>query len=96
MDIKSFSHKGLKKLYLEDNEAGVDTQIANKLRTRLAYIENMATITALLKPKHLWRAHQLKGNRAGTWALDVTANRRLTFKIDKDDAIIELDLEDYH
>jgi plasmid maintenance system killer protein len=29
-----------------------------------------------------WKAHMLTGNRKGTWSLSVTANRRLTFRLD--------------
>lgn len=42
-----------------------------------------------------WKAHVLKGDRKGTWSLHVTANRRLTFRIE-DEEIVDLDLEDYH
>lgn len=41
-------------------------------------------------------AHILTGNRAGTWSLAVTRNWRMTFKVNADNAIEDLDLEDYH
>ena len=50
----------------------------------------------------VWKAHQLTGDRKGTWSLSVTANVRLTFWIDSveadsgEDEIRELNLEDYH
>jgi proteic killer suppression protein len=37
----------------------------------------------------------LTGDRKGTWALHVTANWRLTFRV-QDDELIEVNLEDYH
>jgi proteic killer suppression protein len=44
-----------------------------------------------------WKAHLLTGNRKGTWSLSVTANRRLTFRIDTArHEIHDLNLEDYH
>jgi proteic killer suppression protein len=44
-----------------------------------------------------WKAHVLTGNRKGTWSLSVTANRRLTFRIDAiDREICGVNLEDYH
>ncbi len=44
-----------------------------------------------------WRAHRLNGDRKGTWSLVVTANRRLTFRNDRDKMeIVDLDYEDYH
>ena len=45
----------------------------------------------------LWKAHQMKGDRKGTWSLHVTHNWRLTFLIDTEEhEICDLDYEDYH
>jgi proteic killer suppression protein len=38
----------------------------------------------------------LLGDRKGTWSLSVTGNRRLTFWIDTEPQICDLNLEDYH
>jgi proteic killer suppression protein len=43
-----------------------------------------------------WKVHTLTGDRQGTWSLSVTRNRRLTFWIDDDPQICDLNLEDYH
>lgn len=44
-----------------------------------------------------WKAHQLTGDRKGTWSLTVTRNWRITFRIDKtEEEIVDLDYEDYH
>ena len=44
-----------------------------------------------------WKAHILTGDRKGTWSLSVTANRRLTFRIDTTGCeIYDVNLEDYH
>jgi toxin HigB-1 len=43
------------------------------------------------------KAHQLTGNRKGTWSLTVTRNWRITFRIDQHEGeIFDLDYEDYH
>ena len=42
-----------------------------------------------------FRFHSLKGNRSGTYAVDVTGNLRLTFKFADGDAT-DVDYEDYH
>lgn len=39
--------------------------------------------------------HELKGERAGRWAMKVNKNWRLTFSFDGSNAV-DLDLEDYH
>ena len=45
----------------------------------------------------LWKPHRMKGDRQGTWALHVTGNWRITFKVDRTaNEIFELDYEDYH
>lgn len=49
----------------------------------------------LFAPPH-YGAHQLSGDRAGTWALTVTRNWRTTFTLDDSGSIGDLDLEDYH
>ena len=44
-----------------------------------------------------WNAHQLTGDRKGTWSLSVTRNWRITFRIDPAEGeILDLDYEDYH
>jgi proteic killer suppression protein len=42
-----------------------------------------------------YKLHQLKGNRAGTWAVSVSGNWRLVFQFQGADAIL-VDYEDYH
>ena len=42
-----------------------------------------------------WELHELKGNRKGTWSIEVTANFRITFRFKNGDAY-EVDMEDYH
>lgn len=43
------------------------------------------------------KAHQLTGDRRGTWSLFATKNWRMTFRIDQAEIeIIDLDYEDYH
>ncbi len=43
----------------------------------------------------MWKAHILTGDRKGTWALSVTRNWRMTFRIEGDE-LVDLNLEDYH
>lgn len=96
MQIKSFSHKGLKRLYSEDSWKGLPAESVSKLRNMLAYLQDMGEVEELRTPPK-WKAHMLTGDRAGTWALHVTANWRLTFWVDAEEgAIHDLDLEDYH
>lgn len=94
--IRSFNHKGLKRLYQDDSVKGVPPDTVDKLRKMLAFLDDMDdadelwTLTA-------WKVHVLTGDRKGTWSLSVTRNRRLTFRIDAvAHEIYDLNLEDYH
>jgi proteic killer suppression protein len=40
--------------------------------------------------------HELKGDRKGTFAMTVTRNWRMTFRINERGEIVDGDLEDYH
>lgn len=52
-----------------------------------------------MKPEDMnipgYKFHGLKGDRAGTYAVTVTGNRRITFQFDGEDAT-DVNLEDYH
>ena len=96
MKIRSFAHKGLKKLYEEDNAKGVAPETVDKLRKMFAFLDEIDDPEEL-RALPSWKVHTLTGNRKGTWSLSVTANRRLTFHIDLVEREIHvLDLEDYH
>ena len=96
MKIESFAHKGLRRLYENDEGKGVPAQTREKLKNMLGFLDAMADTEELLTPVLKWKAHELSANRKGTWALNVTANRRLTFWVDDQDRLCDLDLEDYH
>lgn len=94
--IESFLHKGLRALYEDDNPRGVPPESADKLRKMLAFLDTMES-TEELRMLPSWRAHMLTGDRKGDWSLSVTANRRLTFRIQENPlSIRDLNLEDYH
>jgi proteic killer suppression protein len=94
--IRSFAHKGLRRLYVEDNAKGAPPDAADKLRKMLAYLDNMADAEEL-RALTAWKVHALTGDRRGTWSLSVTRNRRLTFRIDAAEReIFDVNLEDYH
>jgi toxin HigB-1 len=94
--IRSFIHKGMKKLYEEDETKGVAPAMADKLRKMLLFLDEMDQ-PGELQALPNWKAHTLTGNRKGTWSLSVTANRRLTFRLNPARReILDLNLEDYH
>ena len=96
MKIRNFAHKGLKRLYSDDSAKGVPPDTAGKLRKMFAYLDSMADPEEL-RTLAAWKVHTLTGDRKGTCSLSVTANRRLTFRIDTAEReICDVNLEDYH
>jgi len=94
--VRSFVHKGLKRLYLEDRTQDLPPDSVDKLRKMLAFLEDLGDPEEL-RSLPVWRAHTLTGDRKGAWSLHVTRNRRLTFRIDAvQNEICDVNLEDYH
>ena len=91
--IKKFKHKGLKGLFESGAITGIQPQHATRLRRILALLETADTIEDMeLSGLNL---HELKGKRKGIYAVKVSGNWRVTFKIIDGD-IIDIDYEDYH
>ena len=96
MRIRSFVHKGLKALYVDDITSGVPPGTVDKLRKMLAFLDDMQGPEEL-RSLPAWKAHTLTGDRKGIWSLSVTRNRRLTFRVDMGESeICDVNLEDYH
>jgi proteic killer suppression protein len=96
MKIRNVVHKGLRRFIEDDNKGGIPAATAEKLRRMISFLQDMQK-EAELKTVPSWKAHQLTGDRKGTWSLFVTKNWRLTFRIDQNEIeIIDLDYEDYH
>ena len=96
MDISSVRHKGLRR-YIEKGDArGLPAQSVAKIDIRLRTLEALRGIDDFLALPR-WRPHALKGDRAGTYSISVTANLRMTFEHDPtENSIHILDLEDYY
>ncbi|MFA4994537.1 MAG: type II toxin-antitoxin system RelE/ParE family toxin [Bdellovibrionales bacterium] len=95
MKIRSFTHKGLKRLYEGDSAKGLSPDSVDKLRKMLAFLDAMQDPEEL-RALATWKAHILTGDRKGVWSLSVTRNHRLTFRIDDEKRICDLNVEDYH
>jgi proteic killer suppression protein len=94
--IRTVAHKGLKRLYAEDSTKGAPPDTVDKLRKMLAFLDDMQDGEEL-RSLPAWRAHTLTGDRKGTRSLNVTRNRRLTFRVDiAEYETCDLNLETYH
>ena len=96
MKIRSFTHKGLERLYMDGNPKGVTPDSVDKLRKMFAFLDAMQSPDEL-RTLTTWKAHTMTGDRKGTVSLSVTRNRRLTFRINAaEPEIYDVNLEDYH
>lgn len=96
MRIRNVVHKGLRRFIEEDDSSGLQPAVVQKLRRILSFLQDMEREEEL-RSVPSWKAHQLSGDRKGTWSLFVTRNWRITFRVDEDAVeILDLDYEDYH
>jgi len=83
MDLRNVVHRGLRRF-------------VEKVRNIVTFLQGMEDVQEL-RDIRSWKAHQLTGDRKGTWSLTVTRNWRITFAIDPGKKeIFDLDYEDYH
>ena len=88
MDVESITHKGLKRFF--------ETGNPSRLVGDPARIRRMLVSFDDLRVPPNFGLHALGGDRDGTWAMTVTRNWRLTFSLNGDGQLIDLNLEDYH
>ena len=91
--IRSFRHKGLKRLHEDDNPRGVAAEHVLKLRDILVRLDAITSIADMDVPG--FRLHLLKGDYKGLWAVTVRANWRVVFRFEQGDAF-DVDYLDYH
>lgn len=91
--IKSFRHKGLRRLFETGTTSGVQASHAKRLRMQLAALDTALTIDDMDIAG--FRLHPLKGAMRGRWSISVNGNWRVTFEFRDGNAYI-LDYEDYH
>jgi proteic killer suppression protein len=91
--IRSFRHKGLGEFFETNSKRGIPAELSNRLRDRLDVIDAASTLEDMAQPQ--FGLHELKGDRAGTWAVKVNRNWRLTFTFAGGDAS-DVNFEDYH
>jgi len=91
--ISSFKHKGLRELFESGKSKRIPSDFAPRLLRQMDAINQADTPEQLNFPGY--DLHELKGKRAGSWAMKVNKNWRLTFRFFGGEAT-DLDLEDYH
>ena len=91
--IRSFRHKGLKRLYERDDHSGIRPDLTDTVERILTVLDTATTTQALAVPRY--RLHPLKGGMKGLWSVTVRANWRIVFRFEGTDAF-DVELIDYH
>jgi proteic killer suppression protein len=91
--IRSFKHRGLKRLYERGDRSGVRPDLLDTVEDILARLDEADAPQALNLPGY--RLHPLKGDLDGFWSVTVRANWRIIFRFQGADAL-DVELIDYH
>jgi toxin HigB-1 len=91
--IVGFRHKGLKAFFETGSRAGIQARHAARLRLVLGRLNVAATPRDMGLPG--LGLHELRGPRKGTWAVVVSGNWRVTFRVSSA-GVANVDYEDYH
>jgi proteic killer suppression protein len=89
--IRNFRHKGLKRLYETGNGRLLPPAVVPKIEDVLSALDVATSVEDL----HLPGLHPLQGRRRGEWAVTITANWRLVFRL-CDGHVVDVGYEDYH
>lgn len=91
--IRRFRHRGLRRLYEDDDRRELNARYVEKIRRVLARLDRAN------EPAHVnlpgWRLHPLKGELAGYWSVTINGNWRIIFRFENGD-VTDVDLLDYH
>ncbi|MCY4619396.1 MAG: type II toxin-antitoxin system mRNA interferase toxin, RelE/StbE family [Chloroflexi bacterium] len=88
-----FRSRGLRALQERGDRSGIDSRYVRRIELILARMAQAEHVSEL--DVSGYRLHQLRGDLAGTWSIRVSANWRITFRVDGD-TMYEIDYVDYH
>jgi toxin HigB-1 len=91
--IRSFRHRGLKRLYERDDASRIHAAYRKKLARILADLDSARNAQDMNFPG--LRLHPLTGDLKGFWSVSVSGNWRVVFRFDDTD-VVDVDLVDYH
>jgi toxin HigB-1 len=91
--IASFRHRGLKRLFEDDDRSRLPPDQVGRLRLILAALDAADKVEDM--DIHTFRLHALKGDLKGYWSVTVRANWQFIFRF-ADGRARDVDLVDYH
>jgi proteic killer suppression protein len=92
--IRSFRHRGLRRLFETGDTRGVPPHLARKLVNVLSFLSAAASPEEAAPLPGL-RLHRLKGELSGMRNITISGNWRVTFRFERGDAH-DVDFLDYH
>jgi len=91
--ILSFRHRGLRRLYEDDDGRGLNAEHVEKIARALARLQRATQPEDMNLPG--FRLHQLRGDYGGFWSITIRANWRIIFRFEGAD-VKDVDFLDYH
>lgn len=91
--IKSFTHKGLEKFFLNGVKKGIQGKHAIKLADIMDMLDAAQDVKDMNFPGSY--LHQLKGKLKGFWSIRVSGNWRVVFRFERGNAY-DVGYIDYH
>ena len=91
--IRTFRHRGLKRLYERGDPSRVRADQAERIALALADLDAAGKPSDLDLPGY--RLHPLRGDLRGFWSISVSANWRIVFRFEEGD-VYDVDFVDYH
>jgi len=91
--IQGFRHKGLRRLFADDERKGIRPDLVEKIENILVVLNRARSPQDMNLPG--FRLHPLRGDLKGYWSVTVRANWRIVFRFEDGDAH-DVDLVDYH
>jgi proteic killer suppression protein len=91
--IKSFRHRGLRRLFEDDDSERLPPDKLDRIRLILSILHASEDIAGMNVPT--FRLHPLTGDLKGYYAVTVRANWRIIFRYENGNAF-DVDFVDYH
>jgi toxin HigB-1 len=95
MSIKTFTDKGVAEVFLTGRSRHIGAEFHKRMSRILDAIDGA---TGAIDLRGASGFHELQGHRAGTYAMTVSGNWRLTFRFEHGNTgdVLDVDFEDYH
>lgn len=91
--IKGFQHRGFKRLYERGDRSRIRPDLVDRVEETLGLLDVAQGPRDMDLPGY--RSHRLKGELKAFWSVTISANWRIIFRFENEDAW-DVDLLDYH